>query len=168
MLLVTRRLLQALLLLNVLVGIPLLMLLAWSFVDAQSFLAAAMQTAVVRDEHAFLAGVRLALATVAPVMIAAHVLLGRLLGVLRSVEAGEPFAAANAARLRTAAWALLAIQLCDLLFGYGAVTADLAAGERVSGWSPGLTGWIAVLLVFVLAEVFREGARLRDEAELTI
>ena len=29
-------------------------------------------------------------------------------------------------------------------------------------------GWIAVLLVFVLARVFREGTRLRQEAELTI
>ena len=31
-----------------------------------------------------------------------------------------------------------------------------------------LTAWFAVLVVFVLAEVFREGARLRREAELTI
>ncbi len=30
------------------------------------------------------------------------------------------------------------------------------------------TAWFAVLVVFVLAEVFREGARLRSEAELTI
>ena len=31
-----------------------------------------------------------------------------------------------------------------------------------------LTAWFSVLVVFVLAEVFREGARLRREAELTI
>jgi hypothetical protein len=31
-----------------------------------------------------------------------------------------------------------------------------------------LTSWFSVLVVFVLAEVFREGARLRREAELTI
>ena len=30
------------------------------------------------------------------------------------------------------------------------------------------TAWFSVLVVFVLAEVFREGARLRREAELTI
>jgi hypothetical protein len=34
------------------------------------------------------------------------------------------------------------------------------------GFNP--TAWFAVLVVFVLAEVFREGARLRREAELTI
>ena len=39
--------------------------------------------------------------------------------------------------------------------------------ESVS-YSPNLTAWFAVLVVFVLAEVFREGARLRREAELTI
>jgi hypothetical protein len=31
-----------------------------------------------------------------------------------------------------------------------------------------LTTWFAVLVIIVLAEVFREGARLRGEAELTI
>jgi hypothetical protein len=31
-----------------------------------------------------------------------------------------------------------------------------------------LTTWFAVLVIFVLAEVFREGARLRGDAELTI
>ena len=31
-----------------------------------------------------------------------------------------------------------------------------------------ITAWFAVLVIFVLAEVFREGARLRNEAELTI
>ena len=31
-----------------------------------------------------------------------------------------------------------------------------------------LSGWFAILAVFVLAEVFREGARLRQDAELTI
>jgi len=31
-----------------------------------------------------------------------------------------------------------------------------------------LTTWFAVLVILVLAEVFREGARLRNEAELTI
>jgi hypothetical protein len=34
--------------------------------------------------------------------------------------------------------------------------------------SVNLTAWFAVLVIVVLAEVFREGARLRSEAELTI
>lgn len=31
-----------------------------------------------------------------------------------------------------------------------------------------VTAWFSVLVVFVLAEVFKEGARLRAEANLTI
>ncbi len=36
------------------------------------------------------------------------------------------------------------------------------------GGGVNLTTWFAVLVILVLAEVFREGARLRREAELTI
>jgi hypothetical protein len=38
---------------------------------------------------------------------------------------------------------------------------------RITG-GVSLTTWFAVLVIVVLAEVFREGARLRGEAELTI
>jgi hypothetical protein len=42
-------------------------------------------------------------------------------------------------------------------------------GARVhTGFSLNLTAWFAVLVIVVLAEVFREGARLRRDAELTI
>ena len=46
--------------------------------------------------------------------------------------------------------------------------ARLAAHETQLAGGLNLTTWFAVLVVFVLAEVFREGARLRREAELTI
>jgi hypothetical protein len=46
--------------------------------------------------------------------------------------------------------------------------ADTAAGERISAWSPGITGWVAVLLAFVLARVFLEGTRMRDDLEMTV
>jgi hypothetical protein len=41
-------------------------------------------------------------------------------------------------------------------------------GAAHVGASINLTTWFAVLVIVVLAEVFREGARLRGEAELTI
>ena len=44
----------------------------------------------------------------------------------------------------------------------------LAPKTKVIDDSFTLTAWFSVLVVFVLAEVFREGARLRREAELTI
>jgi hypothetical protein len=45
---------------------------------------------------------------------------------------------------------------------------DGATQFRQVGEDFNLTIWFAVLVVLVLAEVFREGARLRREAELTI
>jgi hypothetical protein len=160
--------LRILLVLNIVVGGILLLLLGWSFVDEPRFLRAALRIHSEADRETFLTGFRIAFAAIPPLMIAAHLLFSRLLEILGSVAQGEPFAAANGERLGVAAWSLLVIQLGDLLFGYGATMADLAAGERVSGWSPSLSGWLAVLLVFVLARVFREGTRLQAEAELTI
>ena len=53
---------------------------------------------------------------------------------------------------------------------YPMTPARRAAGRARGAPAGGLnlTTWFAVLVVFVLAEVFREGARLRREAELTI
>jgi len=48
------------------------------------------------------------------------------------------------------------------------ITAWIAPHEVRPTGGVSLTAWFAVLVVFVLAEVFREGARLRREAELTI
>jgi len=168
MLTVTRWVVKALLLLNLVVGTILLLLLLFSFASEARFLATLDRINPGRDAAALLGWARIILATVAPVMVAAHLLFVRLLALLRTVEEGDPFVAANARRLQTVAWCLLAIQVCDLLFGWAATGFDVAAGERTTGWSPGITGWVAVLLVFVLARVFEAGTRLRDDAELTI
>lgn len=168
MLSVSRWVVGALLILNVVVGVPLLALLGYSFVAETKFLETLGRLNPGRDLDLLLLSARWILALVAPIMLFAHLLLRRLQAILQTVRAGEPFAPANAERLQVVAWCLLAIQVCDLCFGVAATTFDTAAGERTSGWSPGITGWVAVLLIFVLARVFREGARLRHEAELTI
>ena len=93
----------------------------------------------------------------------AHVALAKLKAIVASVRAGDPFVGANAQRLTAIAWALLGIMTCDLAFGYVSLVTD----EQM-GWSPSLTGWLAVLLLFVLARVFDHGTRLRDEMEGTV
>jgi hypothetical protein len=53
-------------------------------------------------------------------MVAAvHVLLSRLLAVVETVRAGDPFVAENAVRLKTIAWCVLATQLLHLTFDVG-------------------------------------------------
>lgn len=93
----------------------------------------------------------------------AHLLLTRLSQVVSSAGAGAAFSLANAGRLKTIAWATLALQLLDLAFGWLSYRF-----EDVPAWSPGVTGWIAVLLLFVLAQVFEQGAAMRDELDATV
>jgi hypothetical protein len=97
----------------------------------------------------------------------AHLLLTRLLAVVDTVRSGDPFLTVNARRLTVIAWCLLGIQLLDLLFGAVAlsVTGD---DSPLSGWTFNITGWIAVLLLFVLARVFEQGARMREDIEGTV
>ena len=97
-----------------------------------------------------------------------YVVLKRLLAIVETVRAGDPFVAANAHRLQAIAWALLALQLVSIVIG--------AIGESVStpahpvdldaGFS--IAGWLAVLLTFLLARVFAEGSRMRDDFEGTV
>lgn len=168
MLAITRWVLRVLLVLNLALGVLLLSVLLYSLVNEAEFVAAALRQFPESDVDNLLTGSRWALALVFPVMLLAHPLFTALIRMLDTVAAGDPFVSGNADRLRLVAWCLLGIQLCDIGFGVAGAIIDTAAGERLSGWAPGLTGWLAVLLVFVLARVFREGARLRAEAELTI
>ena len=101
------------------------------------------------------------------VMIGAvHVSLTRLLEVVHTVRAGDPFVPDNAARLHTIARCVLVTQLLDLAFGVMAATVN-AAGSNVE-WKFSLTGWLAVVLLFVLAWVFEQGTRMRDDLEAMI
>lgn len=97
-----------------------------------------------------------------------YIVLRRLLDIVESVRAGDPFVRSNASRLQTIAWALLGLQLLSLLVGAIAKGVSTTAHPfRVAaGFSTG--GWLAVLLLFVLARVFSEGARMRDELEGTV
>ena len=51
---------------------------------------------------------------------------------------------------------------------FGALDHFVLGAHRSSGFDLNLTAWFAVLVIVVLSEVFREGARLRRDAELTI
>ena len=93
----------------------------------------------------------------------AHLLLTRLRNIVETARAGDPFVPSNARQLNTIAWCLLALQVLDL--GFGAVS--LAADEPFV-WNFSLTGWIAVVLLFVLAKVFEHGTTMRDELAGTV
>jgi hypothetical protein len=97
-----------------------------------------------------------------------HLILKRLLAMIETVRRGDPFVAANAQRLQTIGWMLLALQMLGIAIGAigKAVSTPAHPVHLDAGFST--TGWLAVLLTFVLAGVFAEGAAMREELEGTV
>ena len=97
-----------------------------------------------------------------------YAILTRLLAMVDTVRAGDPFVATNAQRLQAIAWMLLTLQILSIVIG--------AIGESIStpahpvnlnaGFS--INGWLAVLLTFLLARVFAAGTVMREEIEGTV
>ena len=97
-----------------------------------------------------------------------HAGLKRLLAILQTVRAGEPFVAANASRLQAIAWALLALQLLSLVVGSIAKAISTPAHQLHLQAGFSISGWLAVLFTFLLARVFAEGTRMREDLEGTV
>jgi len=97
-----------------------------------------------------------------------YTVLKRLLAIVGTVRAGDPFVATNAHRLRAIAWTLLALQLLSLVGGAigKAISTPAHPVHLNAGFS--IHGWLAVLLTFLLARVFTEGTHMREELEGTV
>ena len=163
---IARFVLQALIILNILAGIAILALLF--VMPNREWIIAALKLEDYPNADQVIWGLR-AVAALGVVSIGFnHLILKRLLAVVDTVRQGDPFLAENAYRLQAIAWFLLVLQLLSL--------AIAAIGRWIS--SPGheveleagfsLAGWLSVLLMFVLARVFAEGAIMRRDLEGTI
>lgn len=107
------------------------------------------------------------------VLIGGLVIVGRLRKLFDSFTSGEPFRRENASHLRVIWIAMLAIEVSRyLLLGItGVLIATFGTPDGTTArFDPNidLTNWMAIFVLIVLAEVFREGARLKEEQELTI
>jgi len=111
--------------------------------------------------------------TIAVTLAAAIIIVGRLRLIFATVAKGDPFVEENAQHLRVV-WVTLAIWEIAryALGGAAAATMFFFTGQALPRQEVkvevSLSVWFAVLALIVLAEVFREGARLRDEQKLTI
>lgn len=97
-----------------------------------------------------------------------HFIYTRLLAIVETVNAGDPFVIENAARLQTIAWAIVGLELMHvgvvvLANGVWVGTQKVDIGGKFS-----VTPWLTILLLFVLARVFDQGARMRDELSGTV
>jgi hypothetical protein len=97
-----------------------------------------------------------------------YAVLKRLLAIVETVRAGDPFLAANAQRLQAIAWLLVTLQLLSIVVGALAKSVWTPAHPVSVDAGFSINGWLAVLLTFLLARVFAEGARMRDDLEGTI
>ena len=99
--------------------------------------------------------------------------LVQLRAVFRTLRDGHPFVAANAMRIRWIGYAVIGGELVRslVLFGGNAYAkAHFAAGAvRFDAW-PRIDVFAIIhgLIILVLAEVFRAGARLDEDQSLTI
>ena len=97
-----------------------------------------------------------------------YMILNRLLVMVETVRAGDPFVADNAYRLNAIAWMLLAIQLISIIIA--AIGKAISTPEHPFHLDAGFSvnGWLAVILTFVLARVFAEGTLMREDLEGTV
>jgi hypothetical protein len=97
-----------------------------------------------------------------------YAVLKRLLAIVETVRAGDPFVATNARHLQAIAWVLFALQLLSLVVGAIARTVSTPAHPLDFDAGFSINGWLAVLLTFLLARVFAEGTHLREDLEGTV
>lgn len=94
--------------------------------------------------------------------------LRRLLTIVETVRSGDPFVASNALRLQDIAWVLLLLQLLSMVIGWigKAISTPAHPIHLDAGFS--IAGWLAVLMTFILARIFAEGTRMREELAGTV
>lgn len=95
--------------------------------------------------------------------------------IVDTVADGDPFVPENAARLIQMAWLSLGVQLVSFAIGMAAswidgvsgdaphVRAEIHVDDGLSG-----NGLLLMLILFILARVFRQGAAMRAELEGTV
>jgi DUF2975 family protein len=96
----------------------------------------------------------------------AYFIVRRLKDLFDSFAKSEPFDDANAGHLRALA-ALFTLTEAIKLAKVSA-QAIFAPAAPIVLYSPNLMTWFTVLLLLALAEVFREGTRLRNEQNFTV
>ncbi|MEX0645518.1 MAG: DUF2975 domain-containing protein [Parvularculaceae bacterium] len=90
-------------------------------------------------------------------------IVNRLLEILRTLRFGSPFVRENADRFKRVGYALLIGEGAKFAFSFLGMIFDVDLEINME-----LTTWIAIIAVFVLAEVFREGAKMKEEQDLTV
>jgi Protein of unknown function (DUF2975) len=159
--------LRILIVLNWIFGALIFALLAMTFL-AEEWTWRALGVGAVATHEGIVAGMRSIMVIGIVGTPIAYVMFSRLLRIVGSVRTGEPFTIDNAGRLRTIAWALLGLELLHIcVVAIASAVSTKEVPLHIDG-NFDLTGWLAILLLFVLAQVFLEGTRMREDLEGTV
>ncbi len=90
--------------------------------------------------------------------------LNRLRRMFLAVNQGDAFDPANVGRLQGVGTGLIGIQVSFLILAVN-VPAGIPGNLE---YDFDLGGWLGILIVFMLAEVFRQGAAMRDDQQMTV
>src|SRR5688572_29970982 len=164
---VSRPLIQILTVANLIYGTSITVLLLVSFFradwpwvplgfdtwDTEEWIPSALRTLIV-------------LGIVGAVLV--HQILRRLLAIVDTVRGGDPFVMENAGRLQQIAKRVLAIEILSIVVHLGVERMTFAGEKMEIGDATSATPWLAVLLLFVLAGVFSQGARMRADLAGTV
>ncbi len=90
-----------------------------------------------------------------------------LIGIVATLKAGDPFQPRNVVRLHQIGLAFASVTV-GVWIGQFAVARFVRGAMQAPSIFELITPSFAVIVLVVMAEVFREGARLRRESELTI
>ena len=158
--------LRILIVLNWLMGVVILVLLV--ALPNEQWIMSAFKLSPSPEAERLVMGLRAVAVLGLPVVLLNYVVLKRLLAIVETVRAGDPFVAANAYRLQAIAWALLALQLLSVVIGAIAKSVSTPAHPVHLDAGFSINGWLAVLLTFLLARVFAQGALMREDLQGTV
>lgn len=110
------------------------------------------------------------LAAIAGLLYLGWRFFGAMLAIIKSVGEGDPFVPANADRLTAMAWIMLAINVAVLPVAGLGIYIMQTFGEEPGTVDAGVDfgGIVLILVLFILARVFRQGTAMRDDLEGTV
>ena len=164
---ITPAVLRILIILNWVSGAAILVLLLLGPINRRWIMSSMDLTPSPEADHLVL-GLR-AIAVVGLFAIPVYYfILTRMLAIVDTVRAGDPFVAVNASRLQSIAWAQLALVFLGFFVDVVSKAVSIESHPLKFDTSFSVEGALAVLVTFVLARVFAEGTRMRDDLEGTV
>jgi hypothetical protein len=163
----TQTTLRTLIVLNWIYGALIFVLLAVSFLS-EGWTWRALGVGAIADHERVVAGMRAIMVIGIVGTPFSYVVFSWLLRIVESVRTGKAFTRDNARRLRTIAWSMLGLELLHIcVVAIASAVSTKEVPLRITG-NIHVTAWLAILMLFVLAQVFLEGTRMREDLEGTV